>query len=399
MHKKNVTTGFARMAVVLLLFMLIPAPTAFAGASLPVFASHPVKEQFKGTPAQPDLASAPGAKQFSTRIKEGASTGPNFAGHFTIVDWGCGTDCQSFVIVDAKTGAIYSPSITSSWGLLYKKDSSLLIVNPLIPDVMAGGPPPEWLISRYYTWDGKKLTQVAENRSTVIDPETGAAKPVEQRKESNVIECYNMTKSNDWERIKQVNGGWQARAEGGQVTLKVTDIANGYLEFVDENAMDGHGTTTTSVALFLTADRQPMLAVLAADYAPDVMQHPACPGREFRLKTFRWSAPDNAYDADDVMPVLPLSLFLKKGFAPRKDGVFEFPGMYLQVGYRLPRKGTTVEAFLNASGIACLAAVDDGRRPKKEIDEMKEFLQNVRKEPMKLKWNKAAGRFDPPAEQ
>jgi hypothetical protein len=30
-----------------------------------------------------------------------------FAGHYTIPRWGCGTDCNGFVVVDSKTGKIY----------------------------------------------------------------------------------------------------------------------------------------------------------------------------------------------------------------------------------------------------------------------------------------------------
>lgn len=398
MNKKNsIICLTAGIVAVLSLCMLIPASTAVGGTSVPVFADHPVKEQFTGKPALPDSKSAPDVKKFTSRIREGARQGPNFSGHFTIVDWGCGTECQSFVIVDAKTGAIYSPPFTSSWGLLYKQDSNLLIVNPLIPDVMAAGPPPEWLVSRYYTWDGKKLTQIAENRTATIDPRTGAASgPVEQKK-LTIIEYYNMTVKADYKMIKQVDGKWQVMA-GKMVSLKVADLANGYLEFEDDTYEDGHGIETTSVALFLTADRQPMLAVLSAGRAP-VLPNPECPGLAYGLQTFRWAAPDNSYAADDVLPALPLKLFLKKGFVPKKSDLFEFPGMHLRIGYRLPRKGTTVEAFLDASDIACKIATESSVRPASEIAEMEEFLQNVRKDPIKLKWNKATGRFEVQADR
>ncbi len=42
-------------------------------------------------PARVDLESHPLAKRYRTRLREGAAEGPNFAGHFTIVGWGCGT--------------------------------------------------------------------------------------------------------------------------------------------------------------------------------------------------------------------------------------------------------------------------------------------------------------------
>ena len=40
-------------------------------------------------------------------IINGAKKGPNFAGHFTIVFWGCGTACITLAIVDAANGEVY----------------------------------------------------------------------------------------------------------------------------------------------------------------------------------------------------------------------------------------------------------------------------------------------------
>src|SRR5262245_19409738 len=70
----------------------------------PTFAAYAVHEGFTGRPAQVDLKSDPDAPRFRTRLREGAATGPNFAGHFTIVTWGCGTDCQVTAVVDALSG-------------------------------------------------------------------------------------------------------------------------------------------------------------------------------------------------------------------------------------------------------------------------------------------------------
>ena len=46
---------------------------------------------------------------FRTRITEGAKSGPNFAGHYTVVRWGCGAGAFMFVVVDSITGKIYEP--------------------------------------------------------------------------------------------------------------------------------------------------------------------------------------------------------------------------------------------------------------------------------------------------
>ena len=68
---------------------------------------YPVADVFTGTPAQPKLLRR-GDKLFRTMIREGAAKGPNFAGHYTIAEWGCGTSCVSIAVIDAKTGDVYS---------------------------------------------------------------------------------------------------------------------------------------------------------------------------------------------------------------------------------------------------------------------------------------------------
>src|SRR5262249_54869459 len=47
------------------------------------------------------------ARMFRTVIRNGAEKGPNFAGHYTIVSWGCGTACVTVAIVDAISGEVY----------------------------------------------------------------------------------------------------------------------------------------------------------------------------------------------------------------------------------------------------------------------------------------------------
>lgn len=91
----------------------------------------PVKK-YEGKPIKVDFSSYPEAKMFYTVITEQASEGPNFAGHFTYVGWGCGTDCAGFAIVEAITGKIvsYMPVDEDGNSYSYKIDSRLLILNP-----------------------------------------------------------------------------------------------------------------------------------------------------------------------------------------------------------------------------------------------------------------------------
>ena len=46
------------------------------------------------------------AGQFRTAISKGAKARANFAGHFALVSWGCG----SYVVVDSQSGRVYEPS-------------------------------------------------------------------------------------------------------------------------------------------------------------------------------------------------------------------------------------------------------------------------------------------------
>lgn len=68
------------------------------------FDSHPAKA-WSGVPAKPVL-DTPDKRLFRTALREGAAQGPNFAGHMTIVRWGCGTSCVAWAAVDARTGRV-----------------------------------------------------------------------------------------------------------------------------------------------------------------------------------------------------------------------------------------------------------------------------------------------------
>src|SRR4051794_32440108 len=84
---------------------LLSAAAAQAPA-LPRFEQFPAADIFSGKPAAPVLKTA-GQREFSTRIREGAAHGVNFAGHYTIADWGCGAGCVSIAVIDARDGTVY----------------------------------------------------------------------------------------------------------------------------------------------------------------------------------------------------------------------------------------------------------------------------------------------------
>jgi hypothetical protein len=115
-----------------------------------------------------DFSSHPDAENFRTRLEYSLNERPNFAGHYIVSNWGCGTMCQMVAIVDVKNGDVFFP-FTTSMGVCFQADSSLIITNPL--DEMTiedfGEDMPDWLTSGYYTWDGMQMHLLDESSQAV----------------------------------------------------------------------------------------------------------------------------------------------------------------------------------------------------------------------------------------
>lgn len=98
------------------------------------FGNFKVDKVYKGKLAKPNFRTDPSAKTFSTRIREGCKEmGVNFAGHYTIIEWGCGTQCLNSAIVDRISGEIIfsqfqSDSIEGHFGIDYRIDSRMIIM-------------------------------------------------------------------------------------------------------------------------------------------------------------------------------------------------------------------------------------------------------------------------------
>lgn len=95
----------SRTAIVLLLL----ASSAMSGAQTkprPRFEDYPVKDIYRGKPAAPVLKTR-NQRLFRTMIREGANSKVQFAGHYTVAIWGCGSGCGEFALVDSITGRVY----------------------------------------------------------------------------------------------------------------------------------------------------------------------------------------------------------------------------------------------------------------------------------------------------
>lgn len=153
------------------------AATAFAALQQEFpFGKYSVTSSFHGAPATPKLTTER-EERFERVITESAKKGPNFAGHYTVVSWGCGAACISFAIVDAESGKVFQPPFTGvsfenskgeffqQNGLHYVKDSSLF--------VLQGCPDGRDCADYRYRWTGDKL-ELIESKPLKLLPRTPA---------------------------------------------------------------------------------------------------------------------------------------------------------------------------------------------------------------------------------
>ena len=115
-------------------------------------------------PAKVQLTS-PDARRMRTVLREGAAKGPNFAGHFSVVVWGCGSSCSDLAIVDARSGRVFFDESVddisgvhvgdepgaSDWAARFRLDSRLLAIvgAPNENDARDG--------VTFYEWTGARL--------------------------------------------------------------------------------------------------------------------------------------------------------------------------------------------------------------------------------------------------
>ena len=142
---------------------------AASAQKTPTFAQYRVKVERKKS-VTVDLASHKRAKTFRTNLKNAAKEPVNFAGHYILTNWGCGTNCSMAGIIDARTGRVYFPAQLEGYGyalqdwegtdepLEYEANSKLLVLRgytggELNKDKPSGG-------IHYFEWNGSTLRRV-----------------------------------------------------------------------------------------------------------------------------------------------------------------------------------------------------------------------------------------------
>ncbi len=151
--------------------------TLFAIASVSVISAQVNKiPSFTNYPAaveRPKIKSVnfkmnPGAGDYRTRISDAMKRGVNFAGHYVLTGWGCGTGCINAAVIDTRTGSVHWPyelSGISTWygndeyynePVAFKKNSRLLIITGRPGDNDEKRPPTP-AGSYYYQWKNNRF--------------------------------------------------------------------------------------------------------------------------------------------------------------------------------------------------------------------------------------------------
>ena len=143
------TFNLSRFVNFIVVFWLGWTAALAQNARMPRFEDYPIKEVFTGTPVAPILATAE-QRMYRTRIRNGVSTGsdvwigsyknpikakgPNFAGHYFAIRWGCGSQCVMMATVDAETGKVYEPPSADKDSLWVPLDNLSDMETDLRPD-------------------------------------------------------------------------------------------------------------------------------------------------------------------------------------------------------------------------------------------------------------------------
>jgi hypothetical protein len=153
----------ALLAAALLLAALATAAPAAGQAGAPRFEDYPVRERYTGPAHAPVLATRD-ARAFRTRLREAAREKPNFAGRYVVAEWGCGTECVSGAIIDAKTGRVTMiPFTLCCWGfdvpddfepVRFRLDSSLIVFEGARGEVEADK------ATHYYAFERGRLREL-----------------------------------------------------------------------------------------------------------------------------------------------------------------------------------------------------------------------------------------------
>lgn len=94
--------------------LIVLAVVAFSLSSIAQGQKLPTFSQYKSATDKKrvitvDLKSHKDVRMFRTNLRNAAKGGVNFAGHYVLTGWGCGTNCSQWAIIDARNGRVFFP--------------------------------------------------------------------------------------------------------------------------------------------------------------------------------------------------------------------------------------------------------------------------------------------------
>jgi len=128
-----------KRSVSIIAVLVLIIGSAFTQTKRPAFISYSAAVE-KPRVRAIDFKASPDARSFRTRLSDAIKSGVNFAGHYVVAGWGCGTGCISGAIIDARNGRVYWPiqfNAMSTWydgndyvdkPIEYRNNSRLLIL-------------------------------------------------------------------------------------------------------------------------------------------------------------------------------------------------------------------------------------------------------------------------------
>lgn len=75
-----------------------------------------------------DLTTNPIARMYPSVLRQEISHGPNFAGHYRLAAWGCGSSCTMLAVVNLNTGRVITPEgFSRTSGVYFAIDTQKLL--------------------------------------------------------------------------------------------------------------------------------------------------------------------------------------------------------------------------------------------------------------------------------
>lgn len=157
--------------------LILSAASTFGQTRIPQFKDFPVTGKYAGKNAAVIITGQD--RTYRTRLREASQEKPNFAGHYILTAWGCGTGCLMGAVIDANTGTVHwFPHTICCWNEIERDESfrpivfrsnSRLIVFTGLRNEQEGDQG-----AHFYEFDGTRFKYIRTIKSTTSEPTTQA---------------------------------------------------------------------------------------------------------------------------------------------------------------------------------------------------------------------------------